>query len=77
MNKNKVLKSIIIILIFSLILLTIYNMYTMYQNIEIYSNYEASRTSLSTNLNQNVENIGENKKIKILIQVKLYGQILI
>lgn len=64
MNKNKVLKSIIIILIFSLILLTIYNMYTMYQNIEIYSNYEASRTSLSTNLNQNVENIGENKTDK-------------
>lgn len=64
MNKNKVLKSIIIILIFTLILLTIYNMYTMYQNIEIYSNYEASRTSLSTNLNQNVENIGENKTDK-------------
>ena len=64
MNKNKVLKSIIILLIFTLILLTIYNMYTMYQNIEIYSNYEASRTSLSTNLNQNVENIGENKTDK-------------
>lgn len=64
MNKNKVLKSIIIILIFTLILLTVYNMYTMYQNIEIYSNYEVSRTSLSTNLNQNVENIGENKNDK-------------
>ena len=66
MNKKKqnTLKTIIILLTIILIGLTIYNVYTMYQNIEIYSNYEASRTNFSTSYAQNVENSNENKQDK-------------
>lgn len=40
----------------------VYNLYKMYQNIEITDNYTAERTNLSTNYGQSVETAEENSK---------------
>lgn len=60
-NKTKIksIKTIIITAIIILIAVCIYNVYNMYKDIEIYSNYEASRTGLSTDYEKNVNNISE------------------
>lgn len=63
-KEKKKSKIIIIILIVILIGITGYNIYAMYQNIEIYSNYEVNRTSLSTGYEQTVDNNIENKQNK-------------
>lgn len=61
-KKNKILSVIIVVLMIILIGITIYNVYTMYQNIEIYSNYEVSRTGVSTRYAENVESSSVNEK---------------
>ena len=57
--KNKVFKYIVIAIIIFLMVLVIYNVYNIYQGIEIYSNYEASKTGLSTYYEENVDNISD------------------
>ena len=61
--KKKENRQKIVIGIFTMILLvlTIYNLYIMYQNIEISNEYEAKRTSISTTYVQNVDKSTENK----------------
>ena len=61
-KNNKLLKILTIILMLILITITLYNVYIMYENIEIYSNYEATRTSFSTEYDQDVENNSESKQ---------------
>lgn len=56
-NKQKIVIGIFIIILF----LTIYNLYIMYQNIEISNEYEANRTSISTIYAKNVDKSTENK----------------
>lgn len=59
-NKNK--KTIaVVVLILCLIFITIYNVLTMYRNIDIYSNYNAIRTESSTEYEKNVDNSSENQ----------------
>ena len=58
-KKRRVLKTIYITLIILAIFAGIYNLYKMYQNIEITDNYSAKKTKVSTNNEQNVENIHE------------------
>lgn len=59
-NKNK--KNIaVVVLILCLIFITIYNVLTMYRNIDIYSNYNAIRTESSTDYEKNVDNSSENQ----------------
>lgn len=59
-NKNK--KTIaVVVLILCLIFITIYNVLTMYRNIDIYSNYNAIRTESSTDYEKNVDNSSENQ----------------
>ena len=59
-NKNK--KNIaVVVLILCLIFITIYNVLTMYRNIDIYSNYNAIRTESSTEYEKNVDNSSENQ----------------
>lgn len=61
-KNNKLLKILTIILMLILLAITLYNVYIMYENIEIYSNYEATRTSFSTEYDQDVENNSESKQ---------------
>lgn len=63
-KKNITTKIFISFLIFTLIGLIVYNLYLMYINIDITnnSNYEATRTSLSTDYSENVENVTENSQ---------------
>ena len=63
-REKKKSQSVIIILIVILMGITGYNLYTMYENIEIYSNYEASKTGLSTEYQQTVDNNIENNQNK-------------
>ncbi len=62
-NKKNV-KSKIVIWILSLIIagFIIYNLYIMYSNIEIINNYEAERTSFSTDYEETVENVTEKSE---------------
>ena len=55
-DKHFVSKTMFIIFIMILLSLTIYNLYIMYENIEISNDYEATRTSLSTNYTEIVDN---------------------
>lgn len=61
-KNNKLLKILTIILMLILLAITLYNVYIMYENIEIYSNYEATRTLFSTEYEQDVENNSENEQ---------------
>ena len=56
MKKNKKEKTIIMVFAIILIVITIYNIYVMYKNIEISTEYETKKTSLSTNYEENVDN---------------------
>ena len=64
-KKNNVAKVIFIFLFISLIGLIVYNLYIMYQNIEIIDNskYEAKRTAVFTNYEENVNNISKESKL--------------
>lgn len=61
-KKNNTSKNIVIILFIMLISLIICNLYIMYQNIDITneSAYQATRTSLSTDYSQTVDNTTRN-----------------
>lgn len=61
-KKNNTSKNIVIILFIMLISLIICNLYIMYQNIDITneSAYQATRTSLSTDYSQTVDNTTQN-----------------
>jgi S1-C subfamily serine protease len=61
-NKNKRKKILIITLVIILLILTIYNLYIMYENIDISNNekYQATRISLSTDYSQTVDNSVKN-----------------
>ena len=61
-RREKAIKTIIIILTIIVIGLIIYNIHNMYQNIELYSNYNAVKTEFSTINGENVENETEKKK---------------
>lgn len=61
MKKNKKEKTIIMVFAIILIVITIYNIYVMYKNIEISTEYETQKTSLSTNYEENVDNYTKNK----------------
>ena len=58
-KKRQVLKTIYTTLIILTVFAGIYNIYKMYQNIEITDNYSAEKTKVSTINEQNVENIYE------------------
>ena len=58
-KKRQVLKTIYTTLIILTVFAGIYNIYKMYQNIEITDNYFAEKTKVSTINGQNVENIYE------------------
>ena len=59
-KKNKRKKITITFLIIILIAITISNIYVMYKNIEISTDYETKRTSLSTNYEKNVDKTNQN-----------------
>lgn len=61
-KKNNTSKNIIIVLFIMLISLIICNLYIMYQNIDITNDsvYQATRTSLSTDYSQTVDNTTQN-----------------
>lgn len=59
-KKNKRKKITITFLIILLIAITISNIYVMYKNIEISTDYETKRTSLSTNYEKNVDKTNQN-----------------
>ncbi len=59
-KKNKRKKITITFLIILLIAITISNIYVMYKNIEISTDYETKRTSLSTNYEKNVDKTTQN-----------------
>lgn len=61
-KKKDIIKTIIIILTIIVIGLTIYNVYTMYQQIDLYSNYRATKTGFSTNHEETVENLAEKSQ---------------
>ena len=61
-DKHFVSKTMFIIFIMILLSLTIYNLYIMYENIEISNDYEATRTSLSTNYTEIVDNATSNNQ---------------
>ena len=63
MKKKKKSRNVVIFLItMCLIIITIYNIYVMYQNIEIADEYDAKKVSLSTNYGTNVDNSIPNVK---------------
>lgn len=59
-NKNKK-KIAVVMLSVCLIFITLYNVLTMYKNIDIYSNYNVIRTESSTEYEKNVDNSSENQ----------------
>lgn len=59
-NKNKK-KIAVVMLSVCLIFITLYNVLTMYRNIDIYSNYNVIRTESSTEYEKNVDNSSENQ----------------
>lgn len=63
-RKKKIIKIIITILTVIIVSLIIYNIYNMYQEIEITSNYNATKTEISTIYGETVENHIEKKKSK-------------
>ena len=61
MKKKKKSRNVVIFLItMCLIIITIYNIYVMYQNIEIADEYDTKKVSLSTNYGTNVDNSSES-----------------
>ena len=64
-KKNNGVKVFFTLVFISLIGLIGYNIYIMYQNIEIKDNleYEAKRTAVSTNYEENVNNISKESKV--------------
>ena len=63
MKKKEKSRNIVIFLItMCLIIITIYNIYVMYQNIEIADEYDTKKVSLSTNYGTNVDNSITNVK---------------
>ena len=65
----KMKKKFIYLIIIMLILIIGYFLYKIYVNIDIEENYKTERTALSTNYEQNVENIiKNNKKISDIIE---------
>ena len=61
-KKRKIFKIVVTTIIIALIAIGMYYIIKMYNNIEIVDNYTAERTKLSTNDEQNVENISEKSK---------------
>lgn len=63
-KKNKAGKVVISILVFILLGLIGYNLYVMYENIEILddSDYEVKRTTLSTDYSETVESVAKNSQ---------------
>lgn len=61
-NKHTISKYIIILLIFILLSLTVYNLYILYKNIDITNEYEyqAKKTSFSTDNQNTVDNFSKN-----------------
>lgn len=63
-RKENTIKTIITVLTIIVLSLIIYNVYNMYQQIELYSNYNANRTGLSTSYGETVENYNKEKPSK-------------
>lgn len=61
-KKIKILKNIYLLIFISSITAIGYCIYKMYQNIDISSNYTAERVNLSTESEQNVENIEQKSE---------------
>ena len=61
-KKRKIFKIVVTTIIIALIAIGMYYIIKMYNNIEIVDNYTAERTKLSTDDEQNVENISEKSK---------------
>lgn len=57
---NRKSKFALITMVLILILITMYNIYVMYKNIEISNEYETKKMSISTNYEENVDNTSEN-----------------
>ena len=70
-KRKKIIKTIIIILAIVVLSLSIYYAYTMYQKIELYSNYNVKKTQVSTNFEEIVDNTIEksNSRADILENV--------
>lgn len=64
-RKKNTVKTIIMILTIMVITIIIYNIYKMYQKIEISSDYNATRTDISTIYEKTVDNYTEKKKSKV------------
>ena len=63
MKKNAKCRKVIAVLVIILIGITIYELYNLYINIDIYNNkYEAKRTSISTESLETVDNIYEENE---------------
>ena len=60
-RKRNLGKIVGIFLFLVLMALTVYNLYIMYQNIEITNEYEAKRMALSTDYEKNVDNLNRNE----------------
>ena len=69
-KKNNGVKVFFTLVFISLIGLIGYNLYIMYQNIEIKDNleYEAKRTAVSTNYEENVNNIPKESKVVDMLE---------
>ena len=61
-RKGTISKIILLLIIIILTILLIYNLYQMYKKIEIKEYYTAKRTNISTNIEQNVENVTQKSK---------------
>ena len=61
-KKRKINRTIVITLIIIQALIVFFYLYKMYKNTEIVDNYTAERTQLSTNIEQNVENIKQKSQ---------------
>lgn len=76
MKKRKsIIKTIIIILTIIVICLTIYNVYNMYKEIELYSNYQATKVGVSTEYGETVENMSEKSKDRADILEKVINSV--
>lgn len=61
-KKRKILKTLVITAIIMLAGVIVYNLYKMYEEIEIVDNYTVQRTKVSTNYEQNVEEAEKKSK---------------
>ena len=66
-KKKRLLKTFTITIIIMLAGVVVYNLYKMYENIDITDNYTAERTGLSTQYEQTVENA--EKKSQVIADV--------